>query len=103
MLTATIFTPSDLIDLFSAYGRGDQFSRTGFAILFEYLSDLSEDMGEDIKLDPIGICCEWTEYADEDEACEAYGMDEEELRDNTIVLDTYASGASGTNVLVLDF
>ena len=30
--------------------------------LYEYYEQLSEDMGEDIELDPVVIRCEWNEY-----------------------------------------
>lgn len=47
-------------------GRKDQFSRDALEALFEYYEQLSEDTGEHIELDVIGICCEWCEYSDED-------------------------------------
>ena len=47
---------------FQRYGRGEQFSYEGLQALFEWLEDIESDMGEDIELDVIGLCCEYTEY-----------------------------------------
>ena len=52
-------------------GRGDNFTREALDALFCYL----EEIDENIELDVIGLCCDYTEYADEDEAREAYGDD----------------------------
>ena len=102
MLTAKIFNAHDLHSLFKSYGRGEQYSRDGFRFLFDYLESLSDDMGEDIVLDVVSICCEWTEYDDIDSAVEAYGLDcEEDLQDKTTVLGEYGDGLS-TSVMVLD-
>ena len=42
-------------------GRGDNFSYEGKQILFDYLENLSEEMGEPIELDVIALCCEYSE------------------------------------------
>lgn len=47
-------------------GRKDQFSRDALEALFEYYEQLSEDTGEHIELDVIGICCEWSEMTSQD-------------------------------------
>lgn len=36
----------------------DYFSHEGYQVLFNYY----ETIGEDFELDVIAICCEWTEY-----------------------------------------
>ncbi|MFW6130312.1 MAG: hypothetical protein ACOC56_03935 [Atribacterota bacterium] len=41
---------------------GGNFTRAGLRALFEYLNNSSEDTGENIKLDVIGLCCEFSEY-----------------------------------------
>jgi hypothetical protein len=46
--------------------RENQFSFDGLKTLFRYLDDLSEDCGENIEFDPIGFCCEFSEYNLED-------------------------------------
>lgn len=52
---------SYFIERFREMGRGDQFTRDALEALYAYYTDLSEDLGEDIKLDVIGICCDWYE------------------------------------------
>lgn len=47
---------------FDRYGRSAQFSNTGLQLLFDYLEELSNDTGQDIELDVIGLCCQYSEY-----------------------------------------
>lgn len=42
--------------------RPDNFSRTGLFALVEYLEELEDSTGEVIELDPIAICCDYSEY-----------------------------------------
>jgi hypothetical protein len=42
--------------------RKDDFTWDGLRALFEYLDDMSKDTGENIEFDPIGFCCEFSEY-----------------------------------------
>jgi len=42
--------------------RPNNFSYDGLTALYEYLEQLSEDIGEDIELDVIAICCDYSEY-----------------------------------------
>lgn len=67
-------------------GRKDQFSYKGLEILYDYLENLSEDIGEDIEFDVIGLCCEYSEdhYVDiadyySIDLDEAEGDEDEEL------------------------
>jgi hypothetical protein len=41
--------------------RPDNFSYEGLAVLFDYFEELEESMGEEIELDVIAICCDYTE------------------------------------------
>lgn len=65
---------SDFTREFKEYGREDNFSREALDALYDYL----EEIDENFELDVIGICCDYTEYADEEEAIEAYGDDWED-------------------------
>ncbi len=47
----------------------DNFSYHGLKALYEYLEQLSEDIGEDIELDVCTICCDYSEH---DSALECY-------------------------------
>ena len=46
---------------FKEVQRGDQFSWEGFKVLFDYLDNLSDDIGEPIEMDVIALCCEYSE------------------------------------------
>ena len=48
-------------EAFRLAGRGDQFSYEGLEVLFDYLDNLSEDIGEPIEMDVVGLCCEYYE------------------------------------------
>jgi len=96
-------TESEFVNRFLAI-RPDNFSREGLRALFEYLEDAERDLGEETEFDPIGICCEWTQYDSATEACADFGHAEEDsekalewLRDQTQVVEASES------VLVLSF
>jgi predicted ArsR family transcriptional regulator len=63
--------------------RPDNFSYQGLRILFDYLERMEEDIGEDMELDVVSICCEfsedtWRQIADQYELkLENYESDEE--------------------------
>lgn len=42
-------------------GREDNFSYEAQRLLFEYFEECEESCGEEIELDVIAICCEYTE------------------------------------------
>jgi len=69
--------------------RSDNFSMEGLYTLYNYLNDLSEDIGEDIELDIIAICCDFTEYESLEEALEQYEdiNTYEELEQHTSILN----------------
>ena len=49
------------------YGiRPDNFSYDGLKILFEYLEEYEMDIGEELELDVIGLCCDFSESTFED-------------------------------------
>jgi len=66
-------TENDAIDIFRARGRldtgkGGNFTPDGVAALVEYMEQLEDDLGESIQFDPIGLCCQFSEYATAAEA-----------------------------------
>ena len=61
-------------EAFRLAGRMDQFSYEGLEVLFDYLENLSEDIGEPIELDVIALCCEYCESSIE-ELIEQYNID----------------------------
>lgn len=44
-------------------GRENTFSGDGLCALFDYLEDYENDTGEELELDVIALCCEYSEYA----------------------------------------
>ena len=76
----------EFVDLMQQ-ARADSFSREGCRVLHDYLENLSEEIDEDIKFDPIAFCCEWSEYDSLEECQQDYDVaDMEELESNTTVL-----------------
>lgn len=57
--------------------RPNNFSYKGLKALFEYLEEFEDDTGEEIELDVIAICCDYSEYGDSIVALEEYAGDDE--------------------------
>ncbi len=53
---------NDFRDAFHKAGRGNQFTYDGLTALFEYIEEYEEGTGDEIELDVIALCCEFTEY-----------------------------------------
>ncbi len=74
------------IDEFMAI-RPDNFSRSGLHALFDYIEELEHDMREQIELDVIALCCDFSDYKTEDEIRDAYNIPkEDEISDYTTVI-----------------
>ena len=59
--------------------RPNSFTYDGLRALFEYLEELEDSNGEEIELDVIALCCDFTEY----ESVEEYARDyNDDLEDN---------------------
>ena len=57
----TEITKSSFIDAFKQSSRKDQFSYDALGAIYEYLEDYSQDLGENVELDIVAICCDWNE------------------------------------------
>lgn len=66
--------PSELYHMACRMDRGDQFGYNGWNALGEYLENLSEDIGEDIEVDIIAICCDYTMCEDVNDWWKEYGV-----------------------------
>lgn len=66
----------------------NNFSYEGKRALFDYLEDFEDSTGEKIELDPIALCCEYTEYENIKELQGSYPDIEtiEELENHTQVI-----------------
>ena len=60
-------TKSDFHDRFHSMGRGEQFSYEGKNALFEWLEEYEDSTGEQVELDIIALCCEYSEMDDLDD------------------------------------
>ena len=90
------------VQAFKDYGRENQFSREALKALFEYIEEYEDSTGEEIELDVIGLCCEFTEYEDLEEFQSAYSDEYQTIEDieyRTIVIPI--AGANG--FIIQDF
>lgn len=55
----------------------NNFSYHGLKALYEHLEQLSEDIGEDMELDIVAICCDYSEHDSALECAKEYGYKEE--------------------------
>jgi hypothetical protein len=65
---------NDFRDAFRNAGRDSDFTYEGLGVLFEYFEDLGYDLGEQLDLDVVALCCEFSEDTPEDIA-EQYDID----------------------------
>ena len=73
---------------FAEMDRKDNFSYEGKKALFDYIESIEEDTGEEIELDVIALCCEFSEYENLEEVKDDYRNIEtlEDLEDRTQVI-----------------
>ena len=62
---------NEFVKEFDEYNRSENFSIEGRIALFDYLEQYEEETGEDIELDVIALCCEYSEY----ESLDAFNND----------------------------
>ena len=61
--------------------RPDNFSRAGLIALYDYLEQLEDDIGEEIELDVIALCCGFAEYDSLEEFQADYSEDYQTIGD----------------------
>lgn len=66
--------PSDLYHMACRMDRGHNFGYNGWESIGKYLENLSDDIGEPIEVDIIGICCEYSKADSADEWWQYYGQ-----------------------------
>lgn len=89
---------SDFVDRFHNFGRADQFSCEGLRALFDYLEEYSEQ----IELDVVALCCNYTEYRNLEEFQNEYGEEYqsiEDVQDKTTVLSCPSSDNSNAFIV----
>jgi hypothetical protein len=81
-------TFQDFRDAFEGSSYKNNFTYEGKRALFDYLENYEEETGEQVELDTVALCCEYTEYANLKELQDNYTDTKsmEELEANTIVI-----------------
>jgi hypothetical protein len=69
------------VEAFKQSSRKDQFSHEALEAIFEYMEEYSNDTGENVEFDIVGICCEWAEMSWRDVAM-SYGVDLSQCTDD---------------------
>lgn len=65
---------SDFHNAFNRMDRGSQFSYEALNLLLNYFEIVESDTGEQIELDVIAICCDYSE-SDYEEVASSYSID----------------------------
>ena len=98
---------SEFTAAFHQMDRGDNFSHAGLLALYHYLVDLEEETGEEMDLDVIALCCEFSEYdleelqqefGDSDDPWESMEEATDWLEDRTTVIHV-----GDDSVIIQDF
>jgi hypothetical protein len=90
--------------------RKENFSYEGLAALFDYFESYEEETGQEIELDVIAICCDYTED-NPDDIISNYSIDVEGLDDDEkieavrdyLIENTQLVGETSTGFVYLAF
>ena len=66
---------NQFLEAFRVMGRQNQFTRPALEALFDALEQMEQDTGQEMEMDVIGLCCDFTEYGSPQEAVAEYGED----------------------------
>lgn len=79
---------SQFCDAFKLMDRNGQFTYEGKRALFDYLENYEEETGEEMELDIVALCCEFSEYENLAELQENYTniTNMEDLENRTTVI-----------------
>tara|TARA_Y100001947_G_scaffold50367_1_gene41833 strand:- start:141 stop:440 length:300 start_codon:yes stop_codon:yes gene_type:complete len=76
--------------------RPENFSRKALDCLFEYLTEIEDDSGEQVEVDVISICCAFCEYESLEEFHGDYSKEDypdlDAISERTVCLDTGDGG-----------
>lgn len=100
MLVKTIYTGDQLQKEFENFGRWGQFTPTAFDALADYFSEFEEK----IELDVVAICCDFSEYTEDELVREydSYGETAEEIAE-AIADETWVIELKNGNYLLQIF
>ena len=101
----TTVNQSEFIDAFHRYDRYEQFGYDALVSLFDYIEQFEQDSGEEMELDVIALCCDYSVDSVADIASnysiDIDGMEDGEareavveyLQENTTVVDEDCNGS----------
>jgi hypothetical protein len=80
-------------------GREEQFSYEGLGVLFDYLESYEDSTGEQIYLDVIALCCDYTESTIEeiirDYSVDIDGIEDDEIEEHVLDYLNYETTVCG--------
>jgi hypothetical protein len=82
--------------------RPNNFSYEGLTALYDYLIQLEEDTGEEIELDVIALCCDYSELT-ELEIRDAYGLSDSDSSTEFIQNHSFIVGTTDKTVIFQNF
>ena len=96
-------TKYSFLDAFYKMGREDQFSYKGLLALFDWFEELEDQGNEQMELDVIAICCEYSEYDNLEDLKEDYSCinDIEDLEMHTTVIPVYNIDGSKSDKFII--
>ena len=74
---------SDFHNAFHRMDRGNQFSYEALNLIYEYFEEYEQSTDEEIELDVISICCEYSESSIE-QIIRDYSIDCDDIEDDEI-------------------
>lgn len=87
-------------DAFISYNRQDNFSYEARDLLFEYFEEIESDTGEEIELDVIAICCEYSEDSLQD-VIDNHSIDVSEFEEDEALQIEVATDYLNDNTLLV--
>ena len=85
---------------FRSADRDNNFTYEGKKALFKYLENLEEETGQEIELDVIALCCEYTEYSNIKEFNDDYSTNYDSY-DN--ITETTVIGINEESFIISEF
>jgi hypothetical protein len=84
-------------------GYKNNFTIEGANALQAYMEELSEELGEDIEFDPIAWACEYSEFADYEDAWNRYGNQTQYIEGEELAIDDNIKLWLENNTEIIEF
>ena len=82
--------------------RPNNFSYEGLTALYDYLTQFEEDTGEELEMDVIALCCDYSELT-EMEIRSSYGLEDSDSSTAYLENNTFIVGTTKTTVIFQNF